>query len=153
MSLFVMIQSGAEYLSAVSKSLQDPHLPNEDLVGVFDNLKAVESGLEGACKVARDRVMELVRDLGYKDENSLRLEIGEYELVARPRRLGPDPKLLEALIASKGLDVSMYMTPKVTYTVDDARLKMLLREGLVSQEEVNECTPPTEYNLAKPKRV
>jgi len=153
MSLIGMIHSGADYLSSASRTLQDPRLTNEELVEVFDNLKVVEGGIGEVVKVARERVMELVKNDGEQDGNSLKLNVGEFEVLARPRKLGPDAKLVQALLESKGLELNVYMTPKISYSVNEAALKILVANGALTEAEVKACIPEVEYNLLKPNRL
>lgn len=145
-------KSGNDYLTAASLILSQENLPVPVLAETFDMLKGYEDALSDVAGVARGKLLDMLKEQG-SGESSLKLTVGEWELSARPRKTGLDSKKLEALLRAKGIDPAAYMTAKVTYEVDPTRTELLTRENRVTQDELNTCIPPTEYNLMRPKKV
>jgi hypothetical protein len=148
----VMTKAGNEYLTAASLVLSQTNLPTPVLVETFDQLKGYEDALADVVGVARGKLLDIIKEQGSGD-SSLKLTVGGYEVSARPRKTGLDAKKLEALLRAKGIDPSSYMTTKVTYEVDPPRAEALVQLGKLTQDELNTCIPPLEYNLMRPKKV
>lgn len=147
-----MQKAGADYLTAASLILSQDNLPVPVLAETFDMLKGYEDAVSDVAGVARGKLLDLLKEQG-SGESSLKLTVGGWELSARPRKTGLDAKKLEALLRAKGIDPTNYMTTKVSYEVDPARVPLLTADGKLSQAELDTCVPPTEYNLMRPKKV
>ena len=147
-----MQKAGADYLTAASLILSQDNLPVPVLAETFDMLKGYEDAISDVAGVARGKLLDLLREQG-SGESSLKLTVGGWELSARPRKTGLDAKKLEALLRAKGIDPTMYMTTKVSYEVDPARVPLLTADGKLTQAELDTCVPPLEYNLMRPKKV
>lgn len=148
----IMTKAGSEYLTAASLVLSQTSLPTPVLVETFDQLKGYEDAVADVVGVARGKLLDIVKAQGSGD-SSLKLNVGGYEVSARPRKTGLDAKKLEALLRAKGMDPAAHMTTKVTYEVDAAKAEVLVGMGKLTSDELNTCIPPLEYNLMRPKKV
>lgn len=130
-------------------------LSNVELAATFDALKDAEKVVEDLQTNLKARLVEQVKQLGKQstERGSLRLEADGWEIEARVSRTGYDPRKVEALLRAKNLDVPSYMTTKITFAVDEARLQAAALTNKLTQDELDTCRYESGYTLQRPKRV
>lgn len=125
------------------------------LSDLFFHIKDWERNLESLAKNGRDRLLTLVLEKGYEatESGTRRVEIEGWELEARPRRTGVDPKRLEALLRAKQLDPAKYMATEVKFVLSEEKLRQALEDGAMTNDELQTCAYPLEFNLQTPKKI
>jgi hypothetical protein len=125
------------------------------LSSLFAQVKTWERAIEDLVKNGRDRLLNLVLEQGEQvtETGTKRLTVDGWEIEARPRKSGLDPKKLEGLLRAKNLPVEKYMTPEITYSVSELGVQNLLREGKMTPDEMTNCHHELAYNLMTPKKA
>lgn len=126
-----------------------------ELAAVQGKLKGWSDAIEALCKSARDRMLALIKEKGQKetDAGTLRYREGGMVFEARPLKTGLDPKKVEALLRAKGVThIEQYMTPTISYTMNDATRSLILRDGKMTEAELDTCRYGESYAVQTPKK-
>ncbi len=135
-SLKMRINAVAEGLAAVAKIVAGPATPTQ-MMSVMSQLKSWSSAVSDIEKIAKKQILLVLQMEGEKvtDKGSLRLEKDGVRFEARPHRTGVDPKKLEALLRAKKLNVEGWMTPTITYKVNEENVVELRTRGIITPAE------------------
>lgn len=115
----------------------------EKLAETLTTVKEVVKALDYSIESAQDRLITHVLAAGEPVPETK----GTFEwngVKVRPTRTTLDPKKVEGLLRAKNLDVNLYMDKKLTYVVNETRVKEVLNEG-----EQESCRYELKYQLSK----
>lgn len=102
-----------------------------DLVKLADEVK----------EKLRERLIDHTQINGQQvgDKGTLEAVMGDKVVRCIPTRTGLDPKQIEGLMRSKGLDPNTNMRSTVTYAVDYEKISDLINMGKLTNSEVEKC--------------
>lgn len=110
--------------------------------------------IEDTEAVLKQRIVEWLKTNGTQttEKGTLQARVAGYVMEIQPTRTGMDGKKLEALLRAKGLDPSLGMDAKVSYTPNEGKLADAVRVGKLSEDELATCQYDTSYRLITPKK-
>lgn len=113
-------------LTRLAAQLQ--HVPDNELAEVLTTVKSYTGVLEAAEENLKRRALPLVLKEGkvVTEKGTRRLAGDTFTLEAQPNRTGYDPKKLEALLRMNGFEPTVAMDSKVSYTVNEGKLRDFL---------------------------
>ncbi len=90
---------------------------------------------------AREQIIELLKDQGTPDPETTKitLEAGSIVLSMHANRTGTDPAALQKLLRAKEMDPASWMTPTISYKVDQDKLELLIAKKKLTKAEVESC--------------
>lgn len=110
----------------------------EALAPTLTEVKRFAGVIESAEAALKARVVLWVQSKGttITEKGTKRIEAEGWKLDIQPNRTGFDPKKVEALLRNKGFDPIAGMDSKISYSVNDGKLKDLLAmdEGITEDE-------------------
>ncbi len=109
----------------------------------------------GILDEARRQIIEVLKKDGtpVPESTKLVLEAGDFEISMHTYRTGTDPKKLQRLLITKGLDPEVYMRPTITYAVDESRLGLALQKRKLTQAEIDSCQYDESWVVQDPKPI
>lgn len=128
-------------------------VPDAELAEVLTTVKSYTGVLEAAEENLKRRALPLVQRDGtvVTEKGTRRLTTGGFVLEAQPNRTGYDPKKLESLLRMNGYEPEVAMDQKVTYVVNEGKLKDLTGNKefykTVDLDQVEACRYDTAFKL------
>lgn len=127
------------------------NVQDNELAEVYTTIASYEGVLEAAKENIKRRALPLVLAGGavVTEKGTRRLDSGAFVLEAQPTRTGYDPKKLESLLRMNGMEPTVAMDPKVSYVVNEGKLKDLMNDGkdLPTDDQVEACRYEPSFKL------
>lgn len=142
-------------LQAIAEVLSHGELLPAAATNVYGQLKQIEDAVKDMTSMARDRLLAFIREEGVKvtESGSLRAQFGGFEIEAKVRNTGFDPKKVQILLRQKGMGPEAGMDATITYKPNADKLNTLVRQAYLTAVELEACRFDVEYNLQRPTRV
>lgn len=146
-----ILQAG---LKAFADHISTPLTPL-DLIAAYGTVKDTEDVVKTLTENLRKRTLEQLQTNGEQvtEKGTMRLEVDDMTIEARPQKTGYDPKKIEGLLRAKQASVSEYMAQVITYAIDETKLHAAVTDGVLTQDELNTCKHEVNYALQRPKKV
>lgn len=147
----------ADGLQQITATLAMRDLTPIQVRDVFDFSAGVNDAVEEAKKLARARILDLALKQGEPTGTtgaSRKLVFPDGRtLLAKATKTGTDPKKFEAAIRAKGLEVTKYMVPTVTYKLptDFDGPKQAIDDGVFTADEVEQMAYEPSYAVERSK--
>lgn len=144
-----LIDSSLQLLAQYIGAAQPEQLPS-----VYGQLKSWEENLGDLSKSVRGTLLAILRNSGevVTDAGTLRAQIGEYQVEARPQKTGLDKSKVQALFLAKGININEWMQKTIVYDIDQIKIDALLEQGEITRAELDTCRPEKTWALQRPKK-
>jgi len=147
-------EQGETVLGLLAKELST-EVTAPRMAEIVRQLTTWEEDIAALAKAGKQRLLELVEDKGevVTEKGTKVYEADGWHLEARPWRTGFDSKKVETMLRAKGLEPDTHMNIKVSYEVDEVKLKLLQLNGRVTEAEMDLAKYDRKMVLLTPKKL
>lgn len=146
-----------DFLADLADVASTPDLPPAMTARLLSVTRRLANGLSKNIEpTVKDRIVRMLKEHGVvsTEKGSRRLATGngpeDMVLFMKPYRTGVDPTRLEALLRAKQLKPAKYMFEIPTYKINPVGINKLLEDGLVTQDELDDCQYKESWTVSTP---
>lgn len=147
----VALRAGLGMLSSLI-----PNMNGVELAQLDTTMRPISKAIEACHKLVKDRLLAAVKATGkpFNENGSLEAQLPGFRLQAWRNAPKLDAGKVFALAGGKGILPNAIGTPReVEYDLDESKVKALVEEGKISQEELDSCKTSERWILQEPKPV